>query len=59
MLRDINYSVSDDGIVSFNADQDYVHYGVDLVTNIKDIILPALQMMKIPEESQDIEVLVP
>ena len=58
MLRDIHYSVSDDGVVSFKADQDYVHFGVDLVTNIKDIILPALQMMKVPEKPQDIEVLV-
>ena len=43
LLRNNHYTVSDEGLVEFQAVPDYIQFGVNLVRDIKDIILPALQ----------------
>jgi hypothetical protein len=46
LLRNNHYSVSDDGLVKFQAVPDYIQFGVNLVQYIKDTILPALQKVE-------------
>ena len=53
MLRDIHYTVSDEGVVEFKANPDYIQFGVNLVRDIKDIILPALKMVETNQSSLD------
>ena len=55
MLRDIHYMVSDEGLVEFKAEPDYVLFGVNLVRDIKDIILPALKMVSIEQTNPNEE----
>ena len=53
MLRDIHYTVSDEGLVEFKAEPDYVQFGVSLVRDIKDTILPALKTDETQQPSPD------
>lgn len=46
LLRNNQYTVSDDGLVEFQAVPDYIQFGVNLVQYIKNTILPALQKVE-------------
>ena len=54
-LKDLHYNVSDEGVVSPNPDVDYIQFGVQVITDINDIILPAISMMEIKDNGSPVE----